>query len=219
MIDTTLLIDSMPDLIRGAMLTIQIAFLGCIIGLTLGTILGVLYTSHVIPIRIMVGTFVTIIRGTPMLIQILFAVFLLPQLGISIPVFWAMIIAIGLNSSAYISNIVRSGIASVGRGQIEAGKVLGLSNWQITRFIVLPQALRIALPALGNEFITLVKDSSLASVVGVMELTRRGQMEISRTYDALTIYTGVALVYLAITTTLSLLISYAERRMNVHVRD
>jgi polar amino acid transport system permease protein len=170
-------------------------------------------------IRAMITTFVTIIRGTPMLIQILFAVLVLPQLGISIPTLWAVIMAIGLNSSAYISNIVRAGISSVGRGQLEAGKVLGLSSWQITRFIVLPQALRIALPALGNEFITLVKDSSLASVVGITELTQEGRMELSKTFDALTIYTGVALVYLVITTTLSLLISYAERRMNVHVRD
>lgn len=219
MIDVTLLIDKLPYLMRGVTITLQIALFGCVIGLSLGTLFGLLQTSRSRIARICVGTYVTLFRGTPMLIQILFAVFVLPTIGIHIPTLCAVILAIGLNSGAYITNIVRAGISSVGRGQIEAGKVLGLSTWQITRYIVLPQALRVALPALGNEFITLVKDSSLASVVGIMELSKRGKIIMDQTLDALTVYTAVALLYLVITSTLSLLVYYLQRRMNIHVRD
>ena len=118
-----------------------------------------------------------------------------------------------------MSQIIKAGIRSIGRGQIEAGRVLGLSNMQITRFIILPQAFRVVIPALGNEFITLVKDSSLASVIGVVELTKEGIFIRSRTLDALTVFAAVAFIYLIITTSLSLLIHWFEQRMNRHVKN
>lgn len=217
-IDFDLLWASLPHLMQGAWVSLEIALLGCSIGLTFGSLLGVLHSGTSMIIKGLVSLFVTLFRGTPMLVQITFMYFVLPEIGVTIPAFWTAVVAIGLNSSAYISQIVRSGIASVGNGQIEAGRVLGLSNIAIMRYIVLPQALRVVLPALGNEFITLIKDSSLASTIGVVELTKEGSIIRSQTFDVVTTYGGVALMYLVMTTALSLVVNALERRMNRHVK-
>lgn len=218
MIDFTLIINALPALLHGAWVTIQIAALSCIIGLTLGTALGIALASKNNVFRYLASIYTTFMRGTPMLIQILFAFYVLPQLGLTIPPFWTAIIAIGLNSSAYIAHIIKSGITSIGKGQIEAAKVLGLGTGQITQYIVLPQAIRVVLPALGNEFITLVKDSSLASIIGVVELTKEGDFIKSRTFDVISTYTAVALIYLVLTSAISLLVTYAEKRMDHHAQ-
>jgi len=219
MIDFQLLIKSLPQLLKGATVSVQIAAFSCSIGFSLGTIIGLAQSTKNKILQIITGIYVTIFRGTPMLIQLLFAFFVLPQLGITIPAFWTAVIAIGLNSGAYVSQIIRSGIKSVGKGQLEAAQVLGFSKWQTTRYILLPQAIRTVIPALGNEFIILIKDSSLASIITVVELTKTGDRIISATYDALTIYTGVALIYLAMTSTLSFVMSKIEKRMGQYVKS
>src|SRR3989344_6675168 len=218
MIDFQLLTDSIPYLLRGAAVTLQIATLSCILGILFGTLCGLGLTSKNRLVRFLLSIYTTLFRGTPMLIQIVFVTIALPTLGIGFSRFWGVVWAIALNSGAYIAHIIKSGISSVSVGQREAGKTLGLSNTQIIRYIILPQAIRVVLPALGNEFITLVKDSSLASIVGIQELTKEGEILSSRTLDALTIYLGVALGYLIITTALSLLLSLIERRMNQHAQ-
>lgn len=219
MIDLQLFRESIPALLRGAGVTLQIASIACSMGIVFGTLCGLGLTSRHFIVRFLLGIYTTIFRGTPMLIQIIFANLVIPSaLGISVSSFWAVIWAIALNSGAYIAHIIKSGINSVSQGQREAGKTLGLNNVQIVWYIVLPQAIRVVLPALGNEFITLVKDSSLASIVGVTELTKEGEIISSRTLDAVTTYAGVALMYLIITTALSLALSYLERRMNHHAQ-
>lgn len=218
MIDFKLIVDSLPLLLQGAFVSIQIAAFGALIGIIFGTLLGLAQTSKSRIFRWISTLYVTIIRGIPMLIQILAAFYILPQLGVTLPAFWVAIIAIGLNSAAYVSQIIKTGIRSIGKGQIEAGRVLGLSNLQITRYIILPQAFRVVIPSLGNEFITLVKDSSLASVIGVVELTKEGNYIRAKTFDAISVFFAVACIYLIITTTLSLFINWLERRMNRHVR-
>jgi len=217
MINIDLLIKSLPNLLRGAFVSIQIAFLSCLIGITLGIIIGLMQSGNSRILRILAGIYVTIFRGTPMLIQILFAFYVLPQIGITIPAFWTAVITIGLNSGAYVSQIIKAGIKSVNKGQLEAAQVLGFSTLQTTRYILLPQAIRTVIPALGNEFIILVKDSSLASVIPVVELTKEGTRIISVTFDALTMYTGVAIIYLIMTSTLSLVLSKVEKRITQHV--
>jgi amine acid ABC transporter, permease protein, 3-TM region, His/Glu/Gln/Arg/opine family len=214
MIDLNLIVQSLPQIIHGTLITLQIAALSCCIGLILGIICGFGLNSSNTLIRYSVTVYTGIFRGIPMLIQIIFAAFVLPTMGINISTFWAVIWAIGLNSAAYIAHTIRSGIQSVGKGQIEAAKTLGLTRLQIMWHIILPQALRIVLPALGNEFITLVKDSCLASIVGVHELTKEGEIISSTTYDALTVYALIAIIYLTITTVLSLIVSSLEKRMN-----
>jgi len=219
MIDFNLLLTSMPDLLRGLLVTLQIASIGCAIGMGLGTLFGAVQAFGPRITQWFVIVYVTLIRGTPMLMQIIFVFYVLPQFGIRIPTFWAATIAIGLNSAAYISQVIRSGIASVSRGQIEAARVLGLPFTTIIYLIILPQAIRAVLPALGNKFITLVKDSSLASTIGVAELSKEGSLIRSRTLDALTVFFGVALLYLLVTTTLSFAVAYVEKRMNPHVKN
>ncbi|HLC06706.1 MAG TPA: amino acid ABC transporter permease [Candidatus Babeliales bacterium] len=218
-IDFNLIIEYAPVLLQGLVVTLQIAAAGCCIGLVLGTILALMQTSHNTLLRLFVNVYVVIIRGTPMLIQILCAYFLLPQIGIHIPAFWTAIIAIGLNSAAYISQVIRSGISSVGIGQVEAAKVLGFSTADTIRYIVLPQALRTTLPALGNEFVTLIKDSALASLIGVSELTKQANFVKSKTFDAITVYFAVAILYLILTSTVSFLVARLEKRMNIHAQD
>lgn len=218
MINFQLIKDSLPLLLSGALVSIEIALIAGLIGIALGTTLALLQTSRQSVLRWIVTIYVTLVRGTPMLIQITFAYFGLPQLGINLPAFWVAVAAIGLNSAAYVSQIIKAGIRSIGKGQIEAGRVLGLNTMQITRYIILPQAFRVMIPALGNEFITLIKDSSLASTIGVVELTKQGTFIRGRTFDAITTFAGVALIYLLITTTLSLLINWFEQRMNRHAK-
>ncbi|MES2199991.1 MAG: ABC transporter permease subunit [Chlamydiota bacterium] len=187
MIDSSLILDSLPALFKGASLTMQIAGLAAILGLLLGTGLALAQQSKVAAIRFLAGSYITFFRGTPMLIQILFVFYVLPEFGLSISPFWSVTLAMGLNSGAYISQVVRSGINAVSRGQVEAAYVLGLSPFKTLRFVVLPQAFRVTLPALGNEVITLIKDSSLASVIGVMELSKEASIIRSRTYDPFSI--------------------------------
>lgn len=219
MIDFDLIAQYLPVLLQGLVVTLEIAAAASCIGIILGTILALMQTSHNTLLRSIVNVYVVIIRGTPMLIQILCAYFLLPQIGILIPALWTAIIAIGLNSAAYISQVMRSGIASVGRGQIEAAKVLGFSTQDTIRYIVLPQALRTTLPALGNEFVTLIKDSALASLIGVAELTKQANFVKSKTFDAITVYFAVAILYLMLTSTVSFFVARLERRMNIHAQD
>ena len=219
MINFSLVAQSLPTLARGALVTLQIALFSSLIGMIGGTILGLAQHSKNIIIRWLVTGYITLIRGTPMLIQITFAFFMLPKIGVSLPALWVAIIAIGCNSAAYISQVIKAGIASVGRGQIEAAWVLGLSRWQTTRYIILPQAFRIVIPALGNELVTLIKDSSLASIIGVTELYKEGSLIRSLTYDVITTYAAVGFIYLVLTTTLTILINHLEQRMNRHVRN
>ena len=218
-IDFNLIIEYAPFLLQGLIVTLQIAAAGCCIGFLLGTILALMQTSNNKIFQFLVSAYVVIIRGTPMLIQILCAYFLLPQIGIYISALWTAIIAIGLNSGAYISQIIRSGIAAVGKGQLEAAQVLGFSTTDTIYHIILPQALRTTLPALGNEFVTLIKDSALASLIGVSELTKQANFIKSKTFDAISVYFAVAILYLLVTSTVSLIVAHLERRMNIHAQD
>jgi His/Glu/Gln/Arg/opine family amino acid ABC transporter permease subunit len=206
-----------PVLAKGALVSISIASLGCLLGLFLGTIAVVFLLKGKSFVKVLAYAYINLIRGTPMLIQILFLYFVLPNFNIYIPAFWTAVLAIGLNSGAYVSNIIRGGMMAVGKGQQEAAKVLGLSEFQSFRLIIFPQAFRISLPTLGNEFITLVKDSSLASVIGVFELSKQGEILMHKTYDAMSSYTLVAIIYLIMTLSLSVFVLYLEKRLNKHV--
>lgn len=214
MINISLLKDSLASLFSGALVSLEITFFSLIIGTIGGTLLALMLLYGNKPVRIVGHVYVTIIRGTPMLIQLITLFYVLPHFGIVLSPFWSAILAIGLNSVAYVSQIIRAGIQAVGSGQIEAAQTLGFSPVQIVRLIILPQALRAIFPALGNEFIMLIKDSSLASIIGVTELTHQGSIIMSRTYDALTVYAGVALIYLVMTSTASLLLHILEQRLS-----
>ncbi len=215
-IDSEFISRVLPQLLEGAGITLIIALSAATIGFVGGTFLGIAQTSKSLLLRTTVTIFVTVIRGTPLILQIMFFWLMLSSLGIFISALSTAILAIGINSCAYISQVVRSGISSVPRGQIEAAQTLGLSKYNITRYIVLPQALRIVIPALGNEFVTLIKESSLASTIGVLELYMRGGIIVSQAFNALTVYALVGLIYLAMTSVLSLIILKIEHSLNQH---
>lgn len=213
MIDFTLIWNSLPALLHGAAVSLKISFLAAFIGLTFGSIFGLAETSKSRSISYAIGGYVFLFRGTPMLVQILFIYYVLPQLGLTLAPFWAASIAIGLNSCAYISQIIRAGINGISKGQLEAAQALGFSSFKTMRYIIFPQALRITMPALGNELITLIKDSSLASIIGVMELTKEASIIRSRTYDAFSILLAVSIIYLILTACVSFFLKKYEKRL------
>lgn len=217
MLDFQLIWNSLPALMHGALLSVLIAGVAALIGITLGVLLALGESSQSKWLKGCVLVYVTLFRGTPMLIQILFIFYVLPQFGIMIPPFWAASIAIGMNSGAYISQMIRSGIQGISKGQFEAGQTLGLSRMKMMRFIILPQAFRVTLPSLGNELVTLVKDSSLASIIGVMELSKEASVIRSQTYDAFSILLTISLIYLIMTATVSLGVKKLEGAFSHHV--
>lgn len=214
MIDSVLLKEYGPAIVNGTIKTIEIAFLSCTLGIAGGTILALLQKYSPYYIRLPLQFLIGVIKGTPMLIQITFAFYLLPQIGIMLSAFWTAVCAIGLNSSAYLSSVIYAGITAVPLGQIEAATVLGFSHLQIIRYIILPQAFIVVFPALGNELITLVKDSSLASIIGVMELAKEASIMRSRTYDVIASYSIVALIYIFLTGALAACLALVKRRIS-----
>lgn len=204
---------SIPYLLKGIPYTLLISFGGLAIGFLIGIFFGLLRISPMHWLRWPAIAYIEIFRGTPVLVQVLFIFYGLPQLlGGPIDAVTAGIAAIAVNSGAYISEVVRGGVQSIERGQREAGLSLGLSRVQTFRYVIWPQAFRRMIPALGNQGIISIKDTSLFAVIGVGELVRQGQIYIATTFTALEVYLMVALLYLAITLTLSLALRMLERK-------
>lgn len=213
------IIDNLPILLKGALFTVEITALSVTLGVIIGLVVGIMRLSSFKLLRWIAAVYVDFIRGTPLLVQIFIIFFALPQFtGIKLDPFAAAVAACGINSGAYVAEIFRAGIQSIDGGQMEAGRSLGLSWIQTMRYIIVPQAFRIVIPPLGNEFIALLKDSSLVSVIGFQELVRSGQLVIARTYAATEIWLIVALLYLMMTVSISRLVAYLERRFKVNGR-
>jgi len=208
-----LVFDSWPLLIEAAGVTVKITALSVGIGFLIGMIISLLSLSRLWIIRMLAKVYVDVLRGTPLLVQIFLIYFILPLLiGHRIDPYFAAVTACGLNSGAYVSEIFRAGIQAIDNGQMEAGRSLGLSWGQTMRYIIMPQAFKQIIPPLGNEFIAMLKDSSLVSVIGFEELTRRGQLIIAKTYGSLEIWLTVAFIYLVMTLSISQLVAYLERK-------
>lgn len=208
-----LIAGAIPLLLMGAVITVQITAISVAIGVVIGLVVGVARISEVRPLRLLAICYIDFLRGTPLLVQIFLIYFALPVLtGQRIDPFIAAITACGINSGAYIAEIFRSGIQSIDKGQMEAGRSLGMTWVQTMRYIVLPQAVKRVIPQVGNEFIALLKDSSLVSVIGFEELTRSGQLIIARTYASLEIWACVAIIYLVMTLTISRFVAFLEKR-------
>lgn len=204
---------SIPHLLPGIPWTLLISFGGLAIGFVIGIVFGLMRISPSRLLRLPAILYIEVFRGTPILVQVLFIFYGLPQLlGGPINALTAGIAAIAVNSGAYISEVVRGGVQSIERGQREAALSLGLSRTQAFRYVIWPQAFRRMIPPLGNQGIISIKDTSLFSVIGVGELVRQGQIYIATTFTALEVYFMVALMYLAITWTLSLLLRLLEKR-------
>ena len=205
--------ESFPLLLAGAGITVEITALSVAFGMLIGIIVSLVRLSSLKPLRWLGNVYVDFIRGTPLLVQIFLVYFALPGIiGHRVDAFVAAIAACSINSGAYVAEIFRGGIQSIDVGQMEAGRSLGMSWWQTMRFIILPQAFKRIIPPLGNEFIAMLKDSSLVSVIGFEELTRRGQLIIARTYASFEIWMAVAIIYLVMTFAVARLTGLLERK-------
>jgi polar amino acid transport system permease protein len=213
--ESSLLIKSIPLLLQGTLATIQIAIVSIAIGLCGGIFIGVLnctklrtsFSTYVL------NMFVWTIRGTPLFVQVLIVYYALPELiGISLSPFIAGVIALGINSMAYISEIVRGGINAIPEGQWEAAYVIGLKPWQTLQGIILPQMFRITLPSLTNELTALIKETSILMVIGVAELTKISRDIVARELDPMTIYLAAAALYLVMTSSVALLAKFTQKK-------
>ena len=203
-INFSLIWDALPLLLAGAGITIEMTALSVGFGLLIGMTVGIARFAN---------CYVDFIRGTPLLVQIFLVYFALPGIiGHRVDPYFAAISACSINSGAYIAEIFRAGIQSIDKGQMEAGRSLGMSWAQTMRYVIMPQAFKRIIPPLGNEFIAMLKDSSLVSVIGFEELTRRGQLIIARTYASFEIWMAVAVIYLIMTFTVARLVGMLERR-------
>ena len=211
--DLSLVTDSLPLLLQGALVTLEITALAVGLGLVFGLVAALAQLSTFAPLRLIAKVYVDFIRGTPLLVQIFIIYFALPVvIGHRIDPFFAAVAACSINSGAYVAEIFRAGIQSIDIGQMRAGLSLGM-NWTMTmRYIILPQAFKRIIPPLGNEFIAMLKDSSLVSVIGFEELTRSGQLIIAETYGSLEIWSAVAIIYLVMTLTITRIVSVLEKK-------
>lgn len=205
--------ENMPYFLKGAWVTIEVTALSVAMGMVLGLFAGLFRLSKNGLLRSLAVAYIDFFRGTPLFVQILLLHFgILPYFGIN-EAFTSAIIACGLNSGAYIGEIVRAGIQAVDRGQMEAARSLGMNERQAMTYVILPQAYKIVIPPLINEFIALLKDTSLVSTIAVAELTYRGNLVYANTYQAAWVWGAVAVIYFIITKSLGLLGDYAERRL------
>ena len=212
-IDWDIIFESIPLLAEGVVVTLQVSALSAVLGLALGVALGLGALSRSRIVRWAVSAYVDFIRGTPLLIQVFLVFFALPMIGIRFDEFWAGVVALSLNAAAFVAEVVRGGVGSIKRGQSEAAKAIGMRHRQVLIYILLPQAYRQMVPPLTNELISLVKNSSLLSVISVYELTRAGQAIISVHFVPFEIYTLLALYYYVLIKVLSWLSAQLERRL------
>jgi polar amino acid transport system permease protein len=213
-IDFSVMPKYIPMLLNGVKMTILLTLASVGFGVLLGLLTALMKMSRFAVLRSIATTYIEIFRGTPILIQIFLIYFGLPQIiGVNIPEFPAAVLALSFNSGAYVSEIIRAGIQAVDRGQTEAAYSLGMNSSLTMRYIIIPQAVKNILPALVNEFITLIKESSVVSVIGMTELTRQGDIVRSITYRPFEPLLSVALLYFILTFTLSKLMGRIERRM------
>ncbi|MDZ4876506.1 MAG: L-cystine transport system permease protein YecS [Chroococcidiopsis cubana SAG 39.79] len=220
-----IIFQAIPTLLAGALVTLQLTAFSVLLGLIGGSLVGIARLSHIVPLRWVTRAYVDFFRGTPLLVQIFMIYFGLPaiaqQIGFdfSLDRLAAAVLALSLNSAAYIAEIVRAGIQSIELGQSEAAESLGLDSVQTMRYVIFPQAFRRMLPPLGNEFITLLKDTSLVAVIGFEELFRKGQLIVATNYRAFEIYAAVAIVYLCLTLLSSQGFSWLEKWLNPVARQ
>ena len=204
---------------QGIPATVFVSILSVVMGSVIGLLIALMRTSKNKFVSWISKLYVDIVRGTPMIVQALIFAYGVPQFMQSHVFYfkWAnliipAIIVCGLNSAAYMSEVIRSGIQAVDKGQMEAARSLGMSKAMAMRLIIIPQAIKIILPAVGNEFVTLIKETSVLSYVGVVEILRKGTLLNAATYQAFPAYIGVALAYLVLTLPLSKLIAVLEER-------
>ena len=210
------MITFLPPLLKGAYLTIVISLLSFGLAIIIGLLVGIAHISRLLPLRILATPYVQFIRGTPLLLQLFFIYYVLPYAGIVLSPFTSAILGLTLNYSAYMAEVFRGGILAIPKGQWEAGLSTGMSRRLLLRRIILPQALRIVIPALGNFFVSIFKDSALVSVITMKDLMFSGQILAAATFKHIEIFAMVATIYFLISYPTAKLVEHVEKRLDVH---
>lgn len=209
--------DRWKYLSDGFLVTLEIAFSAVLLGILLGFTVAVIRSTHdktgkLRFLNLLCKIYLTVIRGTPVVVQLLLIYFVIFG-SVNVSKVLVAIVAFGVNSGAYVAEIIRSGIMSIDKGQFEAGRSLGLSYLQTMVYIILPQAFKNVLPALGNEFIVLLKETSVSGYIALQDLTKAGDIIRSQTYTAFMPLIAVAVIYLAVVMLFSFLLGKLERRL------
>lgn len=201
--------------IEGTLTTLVLAFFTVLLGTALGLVLSLMKTSKSKILKFIATAYIEFLRGTPLLVQLYIIYFGIPSLiGVDMPDLTAGIIALAMNSGAYVAEIIRAGINAVDKGQMEAARSLGMSKGMAMRYIVIPQAFKNILPALGNEFITIIKESSIVSIIGISELMYSTDIVRGNTFKAFEPLIITAIIYFVLTFTLSKILGVVERRLS-----
>lgn len=209
-----ILVDSFPKLLRyGVEVTIPLTVLSFALALVIAVIVALIQYANVKVLRQACRFYIWIIRGTPLLVQLYLVFYGLPSVGIVLDAFPAAVVVLGFNEGAYMAETMRGALESVSRGQMEAGYCVGMNYVQIMVHVVLPQAFRTAFPALGNSMIAMLKETSMAATITVMEMFRQAQVINGRVYESLALYGEVALIYLLFCTILSWIQRLGEKRL------
>lgn len=210
--DFSVISQNMDIFIQGALKTLEISAIALLLAIPLGIIIGMGRISRNGFIRILSSAYVEVMRGVPLLVLLIWIFFVLGQF-LKLGSYWASIIGLAVFTAAFIAEIVRSGIQGVPRGQMEAARSSGMTYWQAMRLIVLPQAFRRVLPPLASQFIMLIKDSSLISVIGATELTLNAKNLVATSMRSIEVWTFIGFVYFAMTFTLSMIIRVIEQKL------
>jgi len=214
--DWSVILTFLPQLLAGAKITIQITVIGLLGGMAIGTLAGLMRAYGGPVLNAIAFAYVELIRGTPIVVQVMFLYFAMPVLtGLRVDPMSAAMLAIVVNAGAYIAEIVRGAFLSISKGLTEAGLALGLPQWKVLVYILGPLAFRRLIPPLGNQFIVSLKDTSLFIVIGVGELTRTGQEIMASNFRAVEIWTAVAMIYLIMTGTMTVTLRIVEKRMRI----
>jgi His/Glu/Gln/Arg/opine family amino acid ABC transporter permease subunit len=214
--NVSVVVENLPYLLRGMVSTMEISAAVIVLGTAAGVLAGLLRFVPWAVLRTAVAWIVEFIRAVPLLLQIFFIFFGLPTIGLKIPTFPAAVLAMSLWMMANTAEVVRGGIQSIPRGQTEAARSTGLSGIQMMRYVIFPQAIRRMLPPFVGLCTILIKDTSLAAIIGVFELTRAAQETIERTFRSFEIYLVAAVIYFCLSYPLSLLAEQAEARLQRH---
>jgi arginine/lysine/histidine transport system permease protein len=214
-LDFSQMVPYIPFILEGIWVTLKFVIVSIIFGFIFGSLLALLKISHIKPLNWFADAYTSIFRGTPLILQLMIIYFAIPQLtGYDISPFLSAILAFGLNSSAYISEIIRAGIQAVDKGQVEAAQALGIPYRLMMRDLIFPQALKNILPALMNEFITLTKESAIVSTISYLDLMRRAQVVGADTYRNFEPLIFVGLIYWVMVMGLTLIGKRVERKLN-----
>ncbi len=204
-------VANIGPLLGGLLITVELTFVVITLSLVCALVVALAGMSRLAPLRWLVKAYVEVMRGTPLLLQLIYVYYVLPEIGIRLDAFTAGVLALTLNYSAYISEVYRSGIQAIAKGQHDAAAALGMTHALAMRRIILPQAIRIVVPTLGNYFIGLFKDTALCSAVSIQELVFTAQVHAALNFQYFTLYTVVAAMYFVVSFPAARLVDYLER--------